>query len=101
VILLAVPDFMGLAVGTVVLGSGVTWSGALQARFMDQFTDDERGFGFGLVRSVYMFLAAPGSVIVGTLADLGGWVFGYGVVIAVLVLSLTALGVNKAFSLEL
>jgi hypothetical protein len=48
-----------------------------------------------------MFLAAPGSVVVGTLADTGGWVFGYGAVIAVLGLCLVALGVNKAFSLGL
>ncbi len=101
IVLLAVPGVLGLAVGTIVLGSGVSWGGALQARFMDQFTDDERGFGFVLVRSVYMFLAAPGSVIVGTLADTGGWVFGYGAVIAVLALSLVALAVNRALSLDL
>ena len=101
VILLLARGIPGLAIGTVVLGTGISWPGALQARFMDQFTDEERGFGFGLVRSVYMFLAAPGSVVVGTLADTGGWVFGYGAVIAVLVLCLVALGVNRAFSLGL
>ena len=99
--LLAVPGLAGLAIGTVVLGVGVSWPGSVQARFMDQFEDEERGFGFGLVRSVYMFLAAPGSVVVGALADTGGWIFGYGVVIAILTLCLLVLGINRVLSLDL
>ncbi|MFT4932438.1 MAG: MFS family permease [Natronomonas sp.] len=100
-VLLVVPGVPGVVVGSVVLGTGISWPGSVQARFMDQFADEERGFGFGFVRTVYMFLAASGSVVVGTLADVGGWVLGYGAVIAVLGLCLLALGVNKAFSLEL
>jgi predicted MFS family arabinose efflux permease len=101
VILLVVPGTVGVLVGSVVLGTGISWPGAVQARFMDQFAEDERGFGFGFVRSVYMFLAASGSVVVGTLADVGGWVLGYGAVVAVLAVALAALGVNRLFSLDL
>jgi MFS family permease len=68
---------------------------------MDQFSDAERGYGFGLVRTVYMFSAAPGSVIVGTLAERAGWVVAFGSVVAVLCVCLTLLAVNAVFSLDL
>jgi MFS family permease len=68
---------------------------------MDQLSDAERGFGFGLIRTVYMLLAASGSIVVGWLADTGGWVPAYGVVILLLVGCLLALGTNRALGLEL
>lgn len=68
---------------------------------MDQFSDDERGFGFGLVRTSYMLLAAPGSAVVGALTDTGGWVLGYGVVVVLLAGCLLALGTNRALGLGL
>jgi predicted MFS family arabinose efflux permease len=101
VVLLVVPGTAGVVVGTGVLGVGIAWPGVLQARFMDQFSDDERGYGFGLARTTYMFLAAPGSVVVGTLADTTGWVAGYGVVVALLCLGLVLLGANRALDLGL
>lgn len=101
VVLLWGPGLAGLVGGSALLGVGISWPGPMQARFMDQFTDDERGFGFGLVRSVYMLLAASGSVIVGTLADEVGWVAGFGAVVAVLAAALLVLGVNRALSMEL
>lgn len=99
--LLAVPGRIGLGVGTVLLGVGVSWPGTIQARFMDQLEDDERGFGFGLARSVYMLLAASGSVVVGTFADVGGWPLGYGVVLTVLAVCLLTLAANEALGLGL
>jgi len=100
-VLLLVPGVAGLAVGTALLGVGFSWPGPLQARVMDQFSEAERGFGFGLVRTSYMVLAAPGSAIVGALADTGGWVVGYGVVVALLAACLLALGTNRALGLGL
>jgi MFS family permease len=68
---------------------------------MDQLGDAERGFGFGLVRTVYLLLAASGSVVVGSLADIGGWVPAYGVVVLLLIGGLLALGTNHVLGLEL
>jgi len=101
VVLLAVEGRVGLYAGTALLGAGISWPGAVQARVMDQLSDAERGFGFGLIRTVYMLLAASGSIVVGWLADTGGWVPAYGVVILLLVGCLLALGTNRALGLEL
>jgi MFS family permease len=95
-VLLTVPGAVGLLGGTAVLGAGVSWGGVVQARFMDQLDDDERGVGFGLVRTVYMFLATSGSFATGVLADLGGWPLAYGAVVALLVACLGLLGANRA-----
>lgn len=100
-VLLGVSGTVGLVAGIALLGVGVSWPGTIQARFMDQLDDEERGFGFGLVRTVYMFLAAAGSVVVGSVADAGGWVTAYGVVIVLLGCCLLALGTNRALSLDL
>ncbi len=100
-VLLLVPGRPALAAGAAVLGVGISWPGPIQARFMDQFSDAERGYGFGLVRTVYMFSAAPGSVVVGTLAERAGWVVAFGSVVAVLCVCLTLLAVNAVFSLDL
>ena len=85
----------------VLLGLGISWPGVRQARFMDHFGDAERGAGFGLVRTVYMFLGAFGSVITGAVADLAGWTAAYGVVAALLVVGLAALLVNDRLDLGL
>jgi predicted MFS family arabinose efflux permease len=100
-VLLAVEGRVGLYVGTALLGAGVSWPGTVQARVMDQLSDEERGFGFGLIRTVYMLIAASGSVIVGWLADTGGWVPAYGLVILLLVGGLLALVANRALGLNL
>lgn len=68
---------------------------------MDQFSEPERGYGFGLVRTVYMLLAASGSFVVGSLAEYGGWLVGYGAVVLIFGLCLCALGVNRFFALDL
>lgn len=101
VVLLFVPGTSGVIVGTVLLGLGISWPGVLQARIMDQFVEGDRGYGFGLVRTVYMIVAASGSLVVGSLADVGGWRLGYGVVVLLLVTTLVALSANHVFSLDL
>jgi MFS family permease len=100
-LLLFLPGRVGLVTGAITLGAGISWPGPVQARFMDQFSDEERGYGFGLVRTTYMFAAAPGSVIVGTLAERVGWVAAYGTVVGLLALALTVLLVNAVFRLDL
>jgi MFS family permease len=100
-VLLVVPGTVGTVAGVATLGVGIAWPGVLQARFVDQFSEAERGYGFGLARTTYMFLAAPGSVVVGSLAEAAGWTVGYGVVVGLLCCALVALAVNRAFGLEL
>ena len=100
-VLLLVPGRAALLAGAVVLGVGISWPGPVQARFMDQLSAEERGYGFGLVRTVYMFAAAPGSVVVGTLAERAGWVVAFGSVVAVLAACLVVLATNAVFSLDL
>jgi MFS family permease len=100
-VLLAVPGIGGLLSGTALLGVGISRPGSVQARFMDQFDDADGGFGFGLSRTVYMLLAASGSVVVGFLADVAGWPTAYGTVVALLAACLLALGANRALGLGL
>lgn len=92
---------VALVAGTAVLGAGISWPGTVQARIMDRLDAAERGYGFGLIRTTYMFLAASGSVVVGVLADVGGWPLAFGTVIGLLGCCLLLLGVNWAFRLGL
>jgi len=99
--LLALPTTIGLSLGVSFLGVGLSWPGPIQARFFDRLTEDERGYGFGLLRTVYMLLASSGSVIVGSLADRNGWIAGFGSVLIALILCLVLLGFNRQSSRDL
>ncbi len=99
--LVFVPGTAGIVAGVAVLGAGISWPGPIQARFMDRLTDAERGYGFGLLRTVYMFLAASGSVVTGAVASAAGWAAAYGLVVALLGTCLALLGANRALGLEL
>jgi MFS family permease len=101
VVLLAVPSRAGLIAGTGFLGVGVSWPGPVQARVFDLLGDDERGYGWGLIRTVYLALGASGSIVVGTLADASGWSVGFGAVAVVLLTCLGLLAGNHAFRLGL
>jgi predicted MFS family arabinose efflux permease len=100
-VLLAWRSVAGVVVGTALLGVGISWPGVVQARFMDQLRDAERGLGFGLVRTVYMFLSAAGSAITGALADAAGWAAAYGAVVGLLALVVALVAVVRAFDLGL
>jgi predicted MFS family arabinose efflux permease len=90
----------GVVVGTLLLGLGVSWPGAIQARFMDELGAAERGLGFGLVRTVYMFLAAAGSVVTGALADAAGWATAYGFLVGLLAVGLVVLAAGRLAGLD-
>ncbi|QLG29248.1 MFS transporter [Halorarum halophilum] len=92
---------VALVAGTAVVGAGISWPGTVQARIMDRLDAAERGYGFGLIRTTYMFLAASGSVVVGVLADVGGWPLAFGTVIGLLGCCLLLLGANRALRLGL
>ncbi|MDX1746497.1 MAG: MFS transporter, partial [Halobacteriales archaeon] len=98
---LSAGSILVVAAGVGILGIGMSWFGVLQARLMDLFEDAERGGGFGLVRTVFIFLGAFGSVVTGTLADVSGWPVAYGTVILILAIASVALVVNRLLHLEL
>jgi MFS family permease len=66
--------------GVGLLGLSMGHSPAVFSRFIDRLADGERSFGFGLFRTSYMIVAAPGSVILGGLADSFGWAVAIGAV---------------------
>ena len=98
-LLIAVPGTVALVAAVVLVGTGLGWGAALLPRFMDVLSDAERGAGFGLIRTVYGFIGALGSVVTGLLADLFGWGVAFGVLAGLLVLVFAALVVNWALSL--
>jgi hypothetical protein len=74
--------------GVVCLGLGMGWGPPVQARIVDQLGADERGAGFGLVRTCYIAFAALNGLIVGGVVTLSGWGAGTGVLIGSLVLAI-------------
>lgn len=98
-ILVVLPG-LGWALGGVILvGFSMGWAGAVFARFMDHLSEAERSSGFGLVRTAYMIIAAPGSVAIGVLSDLFGWAFAIGFLIALLGIVLGQLTINRVLKL--
>lgn len=87
--------------GVGLIGVGLTWGGALQARFMHQFDPGAGGTSFGLVRTVFVFLGSIGNVATGVLADLAGWPTAYGVLVGLLVVAATLVAGNRLLSLGL
>lgn len=89
------------AAGTLLVGAGISWPGVMNSRFMDQFTDAERGAGFGLVRTGFLLVSSLGSVVTGVLADGFGWVVSFGSVAALLVVAVAAMAGNAALGADL
>ncbi|MEF8779449.1 MAG: MFS transporter [Haloferacaceae archaeon] len=89
------------ALAVVLVGVAMSWGAPIQSRYMDILSREERGAGFGLVRTVYMILGATGSVTMGLLADLAGWGTAFGTLSGVMALALLALLANRALSLDL
>ncbi|WP_049924518.1 MFS transporter [Halopiger djelfimassiliensis] len=99
VLLVVVSGVFALVAAVLLLGTGLGWGAALLPRFMDVLSESERGAGFGLVRTVYGFVGALGSVVTGLVADFFGWGVSFGVLAALLSLVFVALVVNWALSL--
>ena len=62
-----------MVVATACAGIAMSWGAALLPKFMDHLSAEERGAGFGLIRTSYMVLGATGSVVTGVAADIWGW----------------------------
>jgi MFS family permease len=89
------------AVGVVLAGVAMSWGAPLQSRYIDKLSIEERGAGFGLVRTVYMLLGATGSVVVGVLADAVGWTAAFGLLAGVMAFGFAVLVANRALGLGL
>jgi len=87
--------------GIGLVGLGLSWPGVLQARLIDSLSATEERTGFGLMRTIYMFLGSSGSVVTGTAADVAGWTTAYGIVIGILGLGTLVLLLNRMFGLGL
>jgi len=67
---------------------------------MDRLEGVERGYGFGLIRTLYILLSSLGSVVVGTLAEILGWIGGFGLLAGLLGLCLLLLVGNRVYPRE-
>ena len=86
--------------GTLLVGLGLSWPGVLNSRFMDSLAADERGTGFGLVRTVVLLVSSLGSGVTGTLAGQVGWVAAYGLVATLLAVLASLLVGNRVLGLD-
>jgi MFS family permease len=99
---LLIPAGLAVVVGGVgLVGVGLTWGGVIQSRFMLNFGDEERGTGFGLVRTTFVLLGSVGNAVTGVLADVAGWPVAYGVVVCLLCLAAAMVAGNRLLGLGL
>jgi len=101
VVLITVSGPAGTIFGVVLLGGGMSWAGVIQSRFMDLFSDAERGASFGLVRTTYILLGSLGNVVTGMVAEIAGWPAAFGVIASLIVVAVLAAITNRAFGLGL
>ena len=87
--------------GVCLAGVAMSWGAPLQSRFIDKLSAEERGAGFGLVRTVYMLLGATGSVVVGVLADTAGWTAAFALLAGVMAVGFAVLVTNRVLRLGL
>lgn len=87
--------------GVAMAGVAMSWGAPIQSRFIDLLSAEERGAGFGLVRTVYMLLGATGSVVVGVLSDVAGWNVAFGLLAVVMAFGFVVLVGNRVLDLGL
>lgn len=88
---------IGIGIGLAAIGS--SFFSAIDPRFMDALPNEDRGTGFGLVRTVYTVLGAAGSVGVGLTADLFGWGVAFATLSFLFLVAFVALVVNRTLKL--
>jgi MFS family permease len=70
-LLLSVDGFWGLVVLSVLLSAQLAFWPIAQAGIIESLPSEMQGTGFGLLRTVYLLLAATSSLVVGSMADRG------------------------------
>ena len=88
-------DLVSIAMATLLVGVSLSVNAAVIPRFFEEFSEDERGAGFGLVRTTYMVLASLGSVAVGFLADTFGWSISFGFMMGLFAVVIAGLVCNR------
>lgn len=99
-VLLVATTTLALVVSVLGLSLGISWTGVLNARYMDLFDHEEQGTGFGLVRTVVGVVSSSGSVVTGLLIDHSGWHSAYGLVIVLLIATVCLIVVKRALGLD-
>jgi MFS family permease len=99
--LLAADGLPVVTVAVVLVGFGMGWGPPVQSRFFDHLDADERGVGFGLVRTAYIGFAALNGVVVGGAATVAGWRVGVGVLVVASALPAVGLVANRALGIGL
>jgi len=94
VLLAAYQALVVIGVGVVLIGLSMGWGPPVQSRVMDRLDADERGTGFGLIRTVYIGFAALNGIVVTGLVTTSGWNAGIGALVVSLVVPAVALGLN-------
>lgn len=78
-----------VVLGSVVcLGLGMGWGPPVQSRIVDLLGGDERGTGFGLVRTCYIGFAALNGLVIGGTVTISGWRAGTAVLVFSLLLAI-------------
>lgn len=77
-----------ILVAILLIGPAMAWEGPLNPMFMNNLSEEERGTGYGLFRTIYLALGASGSVAVGSVSDAAGWFVAFGVLSADMLLAL-------------
>lgn len=90
-----------LVAAVVLAGASMTWATPVQARIVDALGEDERGVGFGLVRTAYLIVGALGGYVVGALATAAGWAVAFGALAGLLAVCLVGLFATAAASVRL
>lgn len=98
-LLVAAGGLAAVAAGLVLAGVASSFFSAIDPRFMDALGDEDRGTGFGLVRTVYTVLGAAGSAGVGLTADFLGWGVAFGSLGALFLCCFLALAANRALGI--
>ncbi len=98
-VLVLTPGIVAITAGVLLVGFGVSFFAALDPRFLDNLSTEERGTGFGLVRTAYTVVGSTGSLGVGLLADLFGWSVAFLVLGGLLAATFCILALNWALSL--
>ncbi len=100
--LLATHHSLPVIISAIALvGLGMSWGPPVQSRAMDRLDTTEKGTGFGLIRTMYIGLAALNGIVVMGLVTISGWSAGIGVLAGALLLPATAICLNHAAGWEL
>ena len=86
--------------GCALVALGMGFPGVFNSRLMDHLGTDERGQGFGLVRSTILLLGSVGSTVTGGVADAAGWAVAFGLLPAVLLVPLGMVVINGLSDVE-